>query len=155
MHDPRVGPLPGKILRYQPAMTMLRRGLAAEQDRRHLEQPPIDCLLHLPLGEQGHKARRVFFPGDRLLFVGVEDLLAGREFRLMTILGLTDLPEEVLQIVALGESRKLRGVTQPHVDYPSDPGSLEDSEELGGAFLGKTDRVDFHASGSSMSNSVN
>jgi len=111
MHDPRVGPFRGKILRYQPAMTMLRRGLAAEQDCRHLEEPPVDCLLYLALRKQPHKASLVFFPGYGLLLVGVEDLLARREFRCMTVLGLADLPEEVLQIAALGESRKLRGVT--------------------------------------------
>ncbi len=148
-------PFSNEILRRQSAVTVLGGRLAAKQDGRHMEQSPIDRRFHLSLAKLIEEPRFVLVPCHVPLLVGVEDLLRGRQDRQVKVLGRTDLLQEVPKIVPLGEGGQLRRVVQSHVDESLYAGPLEDLEELGGAFFGKTDCVDFHSPVSSVSNRVN
>ena len=68
-------------------MTLLGAGLAAQQHRRHVEQPAIDRVFRRTFDQEIDVAGFILFPRDAFLLVGVEDFLGRRERRLVVILG--------------------------------------------------------------------
>ena len=151
MRGSEVAPFALQVFHNQAAMAMLRRGFAAKQHGRHAKEAAIDPIFDAPLGHQRKKTLLVVGPGSFFLLVGVQQLLRGRQERLMDVVGGTDLLKKELQVVALAEAGELRDVVQSDIDQSLDSISLEDSEELGGRLLGKTDRKDFHASSGVLS----
>src|SRR5262249_3987804 len=126
--------------------------LAAQQDAGDGEQRPVHLLLDLAFRHQVEELLLVILPAPFRLLVGIEHLPRRGQQRLVHVVGVAHLAQEERQVVALGEAGKLRHVVQSHVDESSNAVSSEDAEELGGVFLGETDRKDFHGESSGTSN---
>src|SRR5437868_5713017 len=138
----------------EPPVAVIRRGFAAEKDRRHREESGADLLFDLPLGHELQEAPLVVLPAPLPFLVGVEHVLGRRQQGLVQILGAADLAQEEGEVVTLGKPGQLRGVVEPHVDKAPDPGTSQRSEEVRGGSFRKTDRIDFHSRTSTSGNSV-
>jgi hypothetical protein len=115
MDDVEASPVLLEVLQDEPAMAVLGCGLAAEQDRRHSEERGVKPLFDAACAHQGEELTLVVVPTAFLLPVGVQHGLFGRQQRLVDVLGVEQLAQEVGQVLALGEGSELRGVVEPHV----------------------------------------
>jgi len=97
-------PLPPQIFRHEPSVAVLGLRLAAQQDGRCVEAPPVYDFLHVTLFQQGHKPLLVFFPCDLFVPIGADDFLSRRKYGFVQILRPAELLQEVLQISALREA---------------------------------------------------
>src|SRR5919202_2667160 len=138
----------------EPPVAVVRRGLAAEKDRRHREKSGADPLFNPPLGHELQEAPLVVLPAPLPFLVGVEHDLGRRQQGLVQILGAADLVQEEGKVVTLGKPGQLRRVVEPHVDKAPDAGASQRPEEVRGGSFRKTDRVDFHSLTSSSGYSV-
>src|SRR5919199_4890862 len=150
----QVAPCVLEIGADEPPVAVVRRGLAAEKDRRHREESGADPLFDLPLSHELQEAPLVVLPAPLPFLVGVEHVLGRRQQGLVQILGAADLVQEEGKVLTLGKAGQLRRVVEPHVDKAPDPGASQRSEEVGGGSFRKTDRIDFHSLTSSSGNSV-
>src|ERR1035438_2586068 len=135
-------------------MTVLRRGLAAQQDGLLLEALSGEDRFDLSGADETEIGLRVSVPASLVLLECVQHLLRGGELGLVFIGCAADFFQEVGQVSLLGKRGELGRVVQPHVEQPLNAVSLQCAEELAGAFLGKTDAVDLHLSSSSSAKSA-
>src|SRR5918912_1050244 len=126
-------------------VAVIRRGFAAEKDRRHREESGADPLFDLPLGHELQEAPFVVLPAPLPFLVGVEHVLSRRQQGLVEILGTADLVQEEGKVVTLGKPGQLRRVVEAYIDKAPDAGASQRSEEVRGGSCRKTDRVDFHS----------
>src|SRR5581483_2805925 len=132
----------------EAAVALVRLVLAAQERGGHREERARDALLHLALRHESEEAALVVRPRGALLLVGIEELLRGRQERLVDVLGAADLAQEVAQVVLLREPGQLRDVVQPDVHEAPDARLPQPFEELFGGFLRETDCGDLHAGSS-------
>src|SRR2546423_3143442 len=133
---------------------MLRRGLAAQKDRRHREESGAELLFDLALGHEFQEAPLVVLPAPLAFLVVVEHVLGRRKQGLVAILGAANLVQEEGEVVTLGKPGQLRRVVQPYVDKSPDPGTSQRSEEVRGGSFRKTHRIDCHVLTFTSENSV-
>jgi len=77
-----------------------------------------------------------------VLFVGVEDVLSGREQRQVDVVDAENLLEEELKVVAFRESGELGDVIEADIDDAFGAAIAQEPEELRRGLLGKADGVD-------------
>ena len=107
--DFHVVPVVCDVVSDEATVAVVRRGLAAEQNRI-VESLPRDHLLDLPLSDQLHELSLVVAPAPAELLVGVEHYLGRREKELVAVVHPAEFGHEVGQVIALGEAGKLRDV---------------------------------------------
>ena len=86
------------------------------EETRAIEHLGLEATFDLPFQHQPQKALLVCPPVALLFLVRLEHGVGRREQRLVHVLNASDLPEEVGEIVGLGEAGELRGVVQTDVD---------------------------------------
>ena len=117
MNDRQLAPFLAEVLGHQAAMATLRGGLAAQQHRGRVEEPAVELFLDLSFSNQREEAAFVLGPVASSLAAGFEDFISRREpRRLVAVACAADFGEEELQVVALGEAGKLRGLVKAEVD---------------------------------------
>lgn len=118
--------------------------LAAQQNCLPGETCRRNRGLDLPGPHQGEEFAGVGIPAALLLFICVQHSLLRSKTRLMLIIAVANLAEEVGKVGLFGEPGELGGVIEPHIEESFDAVGLQCAEEFAGALLGKTDAVDLH-----------
>lgn len=137
---------------------MLRRRLAAQENRGRGKLRPVQVRLNSAGGQQLQKAALIFGPASVALLVSIQQFLRRSQQRLVRVINAAEGLQEVREIVPLGETRKLRRVVEPNIEQALDSSSLQSSEEIGGSALGEADcrdLSDFQGTASVLSASSN
>lgn len=134
-------PMGAEVFGDEPPMAMMGLVLAAQQ-AASLDGCRIDPLFDFALLHQIQKRMFIETPDPLVLFVGIEDVLGGREQGNVEVFDADYLLEKIRQVAAFRESGELRDIVEPHIDDPSGAALAEEFEKLGGRLLGEADGVD-------------
>ena len=91
------------------------------------------------LGEQRQKVPLINRPASLALLESIQDLLCRRQIRTMVIIDPADRPEEIAEIIPLGETSQLGDIVQSDVDHPPDARPDQTGKELLRRLLGEAD----------------
>ena len=137
MYYLQVLPVLAEVFGDESAMAFFGGRLAA-QEAGFVHELLRHDILNFSLGQQLAKLSLVPSPVDFFLFIGVEDFLGRRQFRLVVILNTRDFLQEVLKVQLFSKTGQLRYVIQSDVNDGTYTGFPENSEELTCSFLRKT-----------------
>ena len=104
-----------EILAYEPSMTVMRSGFRAKEAST-IEHFWLEPTLDLALRHQLQEVLFIYPPIALFLLVSLQQGVGWRQQRLMHILNVSDLLEDIGEIIGLCEACKLRCVVQSHVD---------------------------------------
>ncbi len=113
-------PIPCHTLRYQTAVALLRRRLAAEEARGLcLEWGAVEDGGDVALVHQRLEAAHLAIP-VAILAIVVADLGGRRQRRQMHVFAAIDLLEKPGQVTSLGEAGELLTGLEPDINHPLD-----------------------------------
>src|SRR5262249_17584524 len=107
MFNLNTAPLVAKVFSNETSMTVVGLVLAAKE-ACPIEEIRFELFLDLSASHEVAKISLVGFPRSLLLFVRVEHILSGCEFGKMHVVNLSNLAQEIPEIVFLCKTRELR-----------------------------------------------
>jgi hypothetical protein len=107
MFNLNTAPLVTKVFSNETSMTMVGLVLAAKE-AGPIEELRFKLFLDLSASHEVAKSSLVSLPRSLLLFVCVEHVLSGCEFGKMHVVNLSNLTQEIPEIVFLRKARELR-----------------------------------------------
>lgn len=136
-----MAPFAVEIIANQAAMAVMGRRLRTKQ-AGIFEQVRLQRCFDAPVAHQFEKEPFILPPIAFLFFIGGQDVVGRRQKRLVPVLDVRNLFQEIRQVPALGEARQLGRVVQPDVQELFDARSGQTLEKIFRGRLGETNRRD-------------